>query len=200
MRPHPLVEAAARGELPPWARLGSERRAHIERVVGLVDRWAEERGVDRETRTRWLAAAWLHDCLKDASEDELRSLLEGPLADLPEPVLHGPATAARLRREGVDDEELLRAVAYHTLGHPEMGETGRMLYAADFLEPERRLRNEWRAGLRERMPGDADRVLEEIVRARIEYLLNEGRPIRPETVAFWNRLAKGEAWARASEV
>lgn len=196
----PLVEAAARGELPPWARMGSGRKAHVQRVADLLEAWAEARGVDEATRTRWLAAAWLHDSLKEAPEEELRALLDDELADLPEPVLHGPAAAARLRREGVDDEELLRAVAYHTLGHPELGEAGRMLYAADFLEPGRKPRRKWRARLRKRMPHDADRVVRKILRARIEYLLKEGRPFRPETIAFWNRMAKGEAWARASEV
>lgn len=197
---HPLVEAAARGELPPWARMGSGRRAHVERVADLLDDWARKGGVDEATRTRWLAAAWLHDCMKEAPEDDLRALLDGELADLPEPVLHGPAAAARLRREGVEDEELLRAVAYHTLGHPELGTTGKALYAADFLEPGRTRRNRWRAGLRERMPHDEKHVLMEVLRARIEYLLKEGRPIRPETLAFWNRMAGGESWARASEV
>lgn len=200
MSVHPLIEDAARGGFPPWARLGPERRAHVERVAGLLEDWARKRGVDEPTRQRWLAAARLHDCLKEASAGELRDLLDGELAELPEPVLHGPAAAARLRREGVEDEDLLRAVAYHTLGHPELGEAGRMLYIADFLEPGRHLRNAWRAELRRRMPHDAECVLKEIVRARIEYLLEDGRPVRPETMAFWNRLAGGEAWARASEV
>lgn len=200
MSRHPIVEAAARGDLPSWARMGRKRRAHVKRVARLLDEWARRRGLPEEERTRWLAAAWLHDALKEAPEDELRALLSGREAELPGPVLHGPAAAARLRREGVEDEELLQAVAYHTLGHPELGATGRALYAADFLEPGRKLRNEWRARLRKRMPEDGDKVIKEIVRARIEYLLRKGRPVRPETMAFWNRMAGGEAWARASEV
>ncbi|HZD04460.1 MAG TPA: HD domain-containing protein [Longimicrobiales bacterium] len=198
---HPLVTAAARGELPPWARMGAERRAHVERVADLMEDWAERGGVGEPERTLWLAAAWLHDCLKEAPEEELRGLLSGALARLPEPVLHGPAAAACLRREGVDDRELLLAVSYHTLGHPDLGSTGKALYAADFLEPGRKPGSRWRARLRERMPGDGEEVVKEILRARIEYLLRRGRPIRHETMAFWNRLAGGgEAWVRASEV
>jgi HD superfamily phosphohydrolase YqeK len=162
--------------------------------------WADRLGLDPTETTRWLAAAWLHDSLKDAPEDELRGSLHGELRDLPEPVLHGPAAAERLRQEGIEDRELLVAIAYHTLGHPDFGPVGRALFAADFLEPGRRRRKRWRADLRARMPEDAPRVTRDILEARIKYLLHERRPVRPETMAFWNQMAEGEAWARASEV
>lgn len=200
MTVQPVIAAAARGELPSWARFGDKRRAHAERVAALLEDWAEGLGLDATETTRWLAAAWLHDSLKEAPEDELRDLLRGELRDLPEPVLHGPAAAARLRQDGVDDGELLTAIAYHTLGHPDFGPVGRALFAADFLEPGRRQRERWRAGLRARMPEDAERVTRDILEARITYLLHERRPIRPETMAFWNKMAEGDAWARASEV
>ena len=108
--------------------------------------------------------------------------------------------AARLAGDGVEDPELLDAVRYHTLGHPRLGAAGRALYAADFLEPGRDLRNEWRKELRDRMPMHMDAVVQEIVGARITYLIGEGRPVRPETLAFWNSLAEGDSWARASEL
>jgi len=198
--PHPLVVAAARGEVPPWARFGAKRRAHAGRVAALMGGWADRLGLDAAERIRWLAAAWLHDSLKEAPEGELRALLHGALGELPVPVLHGPAVAERLRQDGVDDRGLLTAVAYHTLGHPDFGPVGRALFAADFLEPGRRQRKRWRASLRARMPEDEPRVVREILEARIAYLLSEGRPVRPETISFWNRLAEGDAWARASEL
>jgi 2-amino-4-hydroxy-6-hydroxymethyldihydropteridine diphosphokinase len=108
--------------------------------------------------------------------------------------------AVMLRREGVDDDELLRALAYHTLGHPELGRTGWALYAADFLEPGRDLKNEWRAALRARMPGEIAAVVKEILAARINFLIEHGRPVRRETVEFWNRVAEGQPWASSSEL
>ena len=156
---HPIVERAAHGHLPEWSSLGEKRRRHIERVAGLLDDWAVAGNLTPEERTRWIAAGYLHDALKEKPEQELRALLTGADRELPEPVLHGPAVAALLRREGVTDEELLSALAHHTLGHPDLGRTGCALYAADFLEPGRDLSNEWRASLRARMPGEmaADR-------------------------------------------
>ena len=197
---HPLVERAAHGQLPVWAELGEKRRRHAERVAGLLDDWAIAGELPPEERTRWIAAGYLHDAVKEKPEEELRSLLSGQDRGLPEPLLHGPAVAELMRREGVDDGELLLALAYHTLGHPELGRTGWALYAADFLEPGRDLANEWRAGLRARMPGEMTEVMKEILGARIIYLLEHGHPIQQQTISFWNLMAEGQSWAGVSEL
>ena len=84
------------------------------------------------------------------------------------------------------DEGFLRAVAYHTIGHPELDELGRALFMADYLEPGRRYDPDGLAALRARMPAARDEVLLTVLRARIHRQLREGRPLRPETVAFWN--------------
>ena len=197
---HPLVERAARGQLPAWAKLGEKRRRHVERVAGLLDDWAIAGSLPSEERTRWVAAGYLHDAVKEKPEEELRALLSGQERALPEPLLHGPAVAELMRREGVDDGELLLALAYHTLGHPKFGRTGWALYTADFLEPGRDLANEWRAGLRARMPGEMTDVMKEILGARIIYLIEQGRPVRQQTISFWNVMAEGQSWAGASEL
>lgn len=188
---HPVVARAAGGRLPEWAEASAARREHMARVAALLEGWAGALGLDREERTRWLAAAWLHDALRNADPEALRPRVPPPAAALPGPLLHGPAAAERLRIDGVDDGELLRAVAYHTLGHPGLAALGRALYAADFLEPGRDLLNDWRAGLRDRCPGDLPGVVKEILGARIVHLVGRGSPLRAETVAFWNAMAVG---------
>ncbi len=186
------IDAAADGVLPPWAEVSPPRREHIRRVVALVDSWAVGLGLDEAERRRWRAAAWLHDSLRDAAPASLRPLVPDWARDLPGPLLHGPAAAARLDAEGVKDREVLDAVAYHTIGHPSLGRLGRAVYLADFLEPGRTFEPALRASLRARMPAGFDVVLREVVAARIEHLLRTGRPIRPETTAFWNAIAGGE--------
>ena len=172
----------------------------MRRVAELLDEWSVAAGLNPVERRRRVALGYLHDALKGAAPDALRELLDPPLRDLPGPVLHGPAAAELLAREGVDDLSFLRAVRYHTLGHPDFDEAGRALYAADFLDPGRDLRNRWRAELRERMPAEGPTVVRDILHARIKHLLNRNRPVRLETIAFWNSLTKGPSWARASEV
>ena len=90
--------------------------------------------------------------------------------------------------EGLLDGEILRAVAYHTVGHPAFGVLGRALYAADFLEPGRTFRPEWRADLRQRMPADLDDVVFTVARARIANLVERGMPMLSQTIGFWNAL------------
>ncbi|HEX6937833.1 MAG TPA: HD domain-containing protein [Longimicrobiales bacterium] len=186
------IEAAADGALPAWAEASEGRRAHMRRVAALLDEWACRSGLDGAERRRWRATAWLHDALRDAAPDALRPLVPAWARDLPGPLLHGPAAAARLEAEGVRDRAILDAVAYHTLGHPGLDRLGRALYLADFLEPGRTFAPAWRASLRARMPGAFDDVLREVVAARIEHLLRSGRRVRPESLAFWNDIA-GEA-------
>lgn len=186
---HPAVEGGARGELPSWAEATPRRREHMARVASLLDAWAGALRLPEEERIRWRAAAWLHDALRNADEAALRSRVPPAMALLPGPLLHGPAAAERLRVDGVADGELLHAIAYHTLGHPELTRLGLALYAADFLEPGRDLLNEWREHLRERMPADLHAVVREILAARIVHLVGRGSPLRAETVAFWNRMA-----------
>ena len=111
-------------------------------------------------------------------------MVDDEFAELPGKLLHGPAAAGRLAREGVRDDGLLRAVAFHTLGHPDLDAAGVALYAADFLEPGRPIRAEWRASLRRRMPGEMDDVVLEVASARTRHLRGISESLRPETAAF----------------
>jgi len=161
------------------------------RVAALMDAWAAGLGLDARERMRWRAAAWLHDVLRDADPARLRASLGGGHAEWPSGLLHGPAAAARLAEEGVTDQPLLNAVAWHTLGHPDLDLLGRCLYVADYIEPGRTYEPGLLAVLRARMPAAAADVVREVARRRISRLLESGRPIAAETAAFWNSVAGG---------
>lgn len=197
---HPWVVAAAAGVLPDWAVARKKRRAHVARVAGLLREWAQARGDAPRDVERWTAAGYLHDVLRDADPKDLRAALSGPLDQLPDEVIHGPAAADRLRRGGVSDEPLLTAIAFHTLGSPDFDDIGKALYVADFLEPGRKIQPKWRARLRSEMPHDLDSVAQAVVGKRIQYLIKKRRPVPTETLGLWNLLAKGSSWANASEV
>lgn len=187
----PVELAAARGELPDWARAQPKRREHMGRVAALLERWAHELCLGEVEALRWSAAGWLHDVLRDEAPEAMRHEVGREERDLPGPVLHGPAAAARLR--GSVDPRVAAAVRYHTIGHPSLDRLGRAVYLADFLDPERDFAREWRASLRGRMPWDLDSVLVEVVAARIRHLLDRGKPIRPETAAFWSSIVPEES-------
>jgi HD superfamily phosphohydrolase YqeK len=186
LAPAALLEAAAAGTLPEWARVNNQRYAHAERVALLLGEWAAALELSPEERTRWKAAGYLHDALRDAPPAELRPLVPPAFAHLAGPALHGPAAATMLRQDGVDDESLLRAITCHTIGHPEFDELGRALYIADYIEPGRKYTPARLAEMRARMPRERAAVLLDVLNARMARQLSEGRPIRAETAAFWN--------------
>lgn len=183
---HPLIEAAGRqGEFPGWAELNDHRRAHVERVAALLALWAKTLGLPEDEQVRWRAAGRLHDALKDAATPVLRELVDDD--SWPEPLLHGPAVSARLAREGVDDDEFLLAVAYHSVGHPSFRALGEHLYLADYLDPGRPETGD-RQALRDAMPAGLDGVLIRVIRHRVEYQMGERRPILSPSIDFWNRV------------
>lgn len=175
-------------DLPSWAVVTASRREHIARVAALVHEWAVERGVEPPEKRRWLQAAVLHDALRDAAPATLRAQLTGEFASWPDQLLHGPAAALRLSAEGLRDEGVLNAIRYHTVGHPQLDEAGRALYLADFLEPGRTFDPINRATWRARMPHDMNAVLREVLAARIHHMIASHRPMRSETLAFWNQI------------
>jgi 2-amino-4-hydroxy-6-hydroxymethyldihydropteridine diphosphokinase len=131
----------------------------------------------------------LHDTLRDADQEALRSELTSPLDTLPTSFLHGPATAVRLERAGARDAEVLDAIRYHTLGNARLGMLGLALIAADYLEPGRPTQTLWRSTLRARMPHAFQAVLLEVVRDKLWRGLDRAHPLRPEMIGLWNRLA-----------
>jgi len=178
------MSAAASTELPPWAVAGERRRAHIARVVALLDHWSAAMTLDDAERAAWLDAGRFHDALRDAPEAELRALAGD--AQMPAAILHGPAAAARLAQDGETRADVLDAVRWHTLGRAEWARTGRALYMADFLEPGRRFDVELRAGLAAEVPADFDRAFRRVVQQRIEWTMREGKSLHAETVRLWN--------------
>ncbi len=175
---------AAVVDLPPWAQVSDKRRAHIARVTALLDEWAAPLGLSADERQAWHDVGVLHDALRDAPEDELRRLAGD--TERPMHILHGPAVAVRLERDGERRPEVLEANRWHTLGSATWARTGKALYMADFLEPGRPFSRADRAFLAAHVTADFDGVFRQVVRARIEWTVREGKMLYPETAALWN--------------
>jgi HD superfamily phosphohydrolase YqeK len=166
--------AQAVTDLPDWAQATKKRRAHVRRMVELLNEWADEMDVSPEERRRWLTACWLHDALRDA--------------ELPDGISHGAAAAELAASHGESDRGVLSAVRYHSVGYARWDDCGKMLYLADFLEPGRKSRRKQRAQLARRVPRDRDGVLSQILAHQIRTRLRQERPIDPRTIEFWNSL------------
>lgn len=170
--------------LPSWAQVTDKRRAHIVRVTTLLDQWAGPLQLSEAERQAWHDVGVLHDALRDAPEPELRRLAND--TERPVHILHGPAVAEWLAREGERRADVLEAIRWHTLGSAAWTRTGKALYMADFLEPGRPFSRADRAFLAAHVTADFDGVFRQVVRTRIEWTVREGKMLFPETAALWN--------------
>jgi 2-amino-4-hydroxy-6-hydroxymethyldihydropteridine diphosphokinase len=173
-------------DLPSWAQVSEKRVEHIERVTMLLGAWAAAMRLPREQAIMFTDAGRWHDALRDAPEHELRELI----GDYTSPVglLHGPAAALKLEREGEQRREVIDAIRYHTVGSVNWGIVGKALYMADFLEPGRKFARQDRHFLSTLVPQSFDGVFAQVVKLRLEWSVREGNTIFPETVALWNSL------------
>jgi 2-amino-4-hydroxy-6-hydroxymethyldihydropteridine diphosphokinase len=177
---------AASIELPAWAQVRPGRAAHIARVTALLEQWARTMALDSAIANAWRDAGRGHDALRDAPESELRVMLNDYTT--PAPLLHGPAAAKRFAADGETRQDVLEAIAHHTVGHPEWGRTGRALYMADYLEPGRPFARAERARLAATVPNDFDATFREVVRQRVERAQSDGHGLHPQTAALWNAI------------
>ncbi len=172
-------------DLPAWAHVTEKRRQHIQWVTALLDEWAARLSLPPEEAIAWHDAGRFHDALRDAPENVLREL-GGDSLEYPVEMLHGPAAAEQLARDGERRADLLDAVRYHTVGSARWGRLGRALYMADYLEPGRKFSRADRAYLAAQAPYDFDATFRQVVRARLEWSLREGMRLYPEAVVLWN--------------
>lgn len=87
-------------------------------------------------------AALLHDVAKYESLDEMQRLLTthdlAAYCEYSPLVWHAPVGAIIARNEfDVTDEDVLNAIKYHTTGRKEMSELEKVIFLADFIEPNR---------------------------------------------------------------
>jgi nicotinate-nucleotide adenylyltransferase len=170
--------------------LSPARAAHSRRVASLSASLCFREGLDLE---RGRAAGLAHDLCKEMprkAQRELASRFPGAAessALMADKVVHGPAAAALLARDySVADEELLEAVALHTVGKPGMRGLSVILYCADKLEPGRgRLDADFR---RRCLALPLDGMLLAVVEGVIGWLRAQGKAVAPETLILYSTL------------
>ena len=87
--------------------------------------------------------ALLHDCTKKLNMEDQLALCEEYHIQLDEleqkalKLLHAKTGASIARRVFGVDDEIYRAIWYHTTGHPNMTLLEKILYIADYIEPSR---------------------------------------------------------------
>jgi len=112
-------------------RLSAYRFAHTVGVWREAARMAERFGLDGGKAR---VAALLHDIAKEKREEELRRGGYYPPA-MATALLHAPVGAVIAREEfGIEDPDILEAIALHTTGDADCCDLAKLLFAADRAE------------------------------------------------------------------
>jgi predicted HD superfamily hydrolase involved in NAD metabolism len=136
-------------------------------------------------------AGLLHDCAKGLSKQDM--LCKAAEAGLEldhemfqsEALMHGPVGAAVAKRIfGIDDPEILSAIECHTTGKKDMDLLDKIIYLADYIEPNRDFPEVEQ--LRCAAMEDLDRAVLMALRRTIKYVLDTDRFLHPRTVDAWN--------------
>ena len=115
------------------SRLKPGRLLHTAGVASTAVSYAKKTG---ESVEKALVAGLLHDIAKYERAEDYPEC-EIPL-DAPESVKHQYLGAYIAKNEfGIDDEDILNAIRYHTTGRPKMSLLEKIVFTADLLEPSR---------------------------------------------------------------
>ena len=148
-----------------------------------------------------LTAGLLHDCAKCLTGDEkiARCTKLGlPVSDVekknPE-LLHAKLGAYYARTKyGVTDENILSAIEFHTTGKPDMNVLEKIVFVADYIEPNRDKAPNLKE-IRKTAFEDIDRAVYLIIRDTLEYLKETNSPIDNQTqkaYEYYKKLNKDE--------
>jgi nicotinate-nucleotide adenylyltransferase len=151
-----------------------------------------------------MMAGLLHDCAKCLSDEQRLSIcrehgIEISPVELASPhLLHGKVGAYLAKKKyGVEDENILHAIAVHTTGVPQMSLLDRIIFVADYIEPNRckapRLND-----IRFMAYHDLDHCVYSILKDTVDYLYrNRGNgdrsatqidPLTEETYQYYKQL------------
>lgn len=173
--------------------LDEKRYKHVERVAVAAAELAEIYIVPVEDA---VAAAYLHDVAKFFEITKMIDLVKGKYPEIENKmsqttaILHGFAGAEFIRNNydmfGIDNEEILDAVKYHTIGSENMSTLSKIIYLADAIEAGRTWDGVEKA--RELAKKDLDKALIYEIKTKLEYLLSIENIIHPNIILFRNSL------------
>ncbi|AOV07924.1 bis(5'-nucleosyl)-tetraphosphatase (symmetrical) YqeK [Sporosarcina ureilytica] len=168
-------------------RLTSSRYEHVLRVAELSKKMAKQHGVSETAAEK---AALFHDIAKCMKKEELLRRLEEAgedkrLVDFHHELWHGPVGAIIARETfGINDEDVLNAVRFHTTGRANMSMLEKILFIADLIEPGRQFPGV--DELREKSKGSIDKAMYYCIGHSIDYLVSKRAAIFPDSFDCYN--------------
>ncbi len=172
--------------------LSEKRVMHSHRTADTAEKLCMLYGFDPgKGRT----AGLLHDIARELSAEKVFEIVERDGFGISKierdyPVLlHGRAGAVLSREElGIEDEEILDAVRWHTTGKRGMNGITSILYIADYIEPGRtHIDNDFRMKTREM---NLEQLVMKVVKDSIAYCRMKGYSVAEQTFMLYHDLEK----------
>lgn len=166
--------------------LGRKRLLHTLNVGILSCKLAAIFGADVD---KALIAGAVHDCAKELPMDVQKDLAYKVSGDtfVEDKLLHSPAGAYYAKEYfGIDDEEILDAITYHTTGKGDMTVLEKIVFLADKIEPARTYTD--LTDIRAMAVTDLDKATGMCVKAVRAKFESKNRPVHPLTEAFMKQL------------
>lgn len=172
------------------SRLTPERFLHTMGVANAAKKLALKYGICPQ---KAYIAGLVHDCAKCMTKDELWNNIQKYDIELDSVSILAPQiwhsyVGAFVARDlyGIDDEQILDAVYYHTTGKTDMTELCAAIYLADAIEEGRRFDGvDYLRTLAEKSLWDAVLSYTEM---SLRFIMDRGNLIHPDTVALRNEL------------
>lgn len=169
-------------------KLTPNRFIHSKNVSFEAVRIAKKYGADVKKAE---FAGLIHDIMKDTPkpllEKTVKCLNPTKLEEGTPKLWHAMAGAWYIKSElGVNDEDIINAVRYHTTAREQMSLLEKVIYLADFTSEERDYNGV------EEMRAAVDESLEKAMREALVFtigdLLKSGNPIHPDTLYAYNEI------------
>ncbi len=137
-------------------------------------------------------AALCHDLGKRYNDEEMKKIiLECDNIKYPNYItgalLHARVSAIIAENEfNIKDKYILNAIESHTVGHGNMNMLEKIIYAADYLEPTRKI--ETANKIREKIFIDFDEAFLEVVLESVNFVLSKKQYLSDKTIELYNSL------------
>lgn len=164
------------------AKLSEKRFNHVLGVLETAKQLAKKHGVDIDDAAY---AALAHDVAKEQPRAQTAAILrldnEREYLKYSDKIWHAPMGAIVAKKTFLIDEvDVLNAIKYHTTGRPEMSDLEKVIFVADYTEPNRTF--EGSKKVRE-LWDDLDQAVHEILKQKVEKVTNSGMDVHPDTLA-----------------
>lgn len=172
-------------------RLPENRYNHVLGVLGTAVELAKRFNVPEEKAQ---VAAILHDVAKFSDRQWMQSVIisqkmDPLLLDYHAELWHAPVGAYVASYEfGVNDEDVLNAIRYHTTGRAGMSDLEKIIYVADMVEPNRKFTGV--DELRQLKEQGLDVMMEVCIKHSIEFLVSKNQPVFPDSLKCYEYFTK----------